>query len=165
MRRRRPVFSFEFIPPDLDAVLDWMHRLDRFGEGWINLLPGVPEGLVEEPNEGFFGSLFGVADPPVAMCTWMPAPPASQDQTIGIAHARRTKARVRLAEVGMDVPSAWRRSQDNPRRGLVAHPRAEVPRVEVLSWLIGAGGALSVLPLSGKWQARVFLPYNSTEGN
>ena len=159
MRRRRPVRTIEFTPASTHEVIDWMAHLSAAKDGWINLLPGVPEGLVEEPGEGVFGALFGTADAPVAMATWLPVSNKTPEQTVGIAHGLRKKARVRLAEIGVDVPSSWRRSQDNSRRGLIAHPNANEPHELVLGWIVKATTALTSLPLTGTWQAKIYLPY------
>lgn len=159
--RRRRVEQFEFRPPTSAEVLDWMGILTRAHDGWINLLPGVPEEEVEAPTRSVFSALFGTAQPAVSMCTWMPPGEVrgtATEQTIGILHPRGRFAASQLAELGVPVPSSWRVSQDHAKRGLIIHAPAGAPGHEVLDWMLRAGAVLAVIPLTGTWQARVFQP-------
>ncbi len=161
MAARRSVEELEFRPPTTAAVLDWMRALSEAHDGWMNLLPGVPEDEVEPPSRGVFSALFGTAQPPVSMCTWMPAGGGRGGtgvQSVGILHPRGRRAAPQLAELGVPVPSGWRVRQDHSRRGLIVHPPAGASTPEVLDWMLRAGTALAVAPLTGTWQARVFLP-------
>ncbi len=138
-----------------------MGALSAAHDGWINLLPGVPEEEVEPPSRGVFSALFGTAQPPVTMCTWMPAGGGrggAGEQTVGILHPRGRHVAAQLAELGVAVPSSWRVGQDHARRGLIVHPLPDASLHEVLDWTLRAGAALAVVPLTGMWQARVFLP-------
>lgn len=138
-----------------------MRALSEAHDGWMNLLPGVPEEEVEPPSRGVFSAIFGSAQPPVSMCTWMPAGSGrggAGEQSIGILHPRGRHVVTQLAELGVPVPSSWRVSQDHPRRGLIVHPLPDASPLEVLDWMLNAGAALAVVPLTGMWQARVFLP-------
>lgn len=141
-----------------------MRALAEAHDGWINLLPGVPEEEAERPPRGVFSALFGSAQPPVSMCTWMPAAAGggAAEQSVGIMHPRGRHAAAQLAELGVPVPSGWRVSQDHARRGLIVHPPADGSPVEVLDWTLRAGAALAVVPLTGMWQARVFLPRSAS---
>lgn len=161
MSTRRRVEELEFRPPTTAAVLDRMRALAEAHDGWINFLPGVPEDEVEPPSRGVFSAVFGTAQPPVSMCTWMPAGSGSGgagDQRIGILHPRGRRAASQLAQLGVPVPSSWRVSQDHSSRGLIVHPLTGASLSEVLGWTLGAGAALAVAPLTGTWQARVYLP-------
>lgn len=153
--------QFEFRPPTTTDVLEQMRVLSDAHEGWINLLPGVPEEATELPPRGIFSAIFVGAQPPVTMCTWMPAGGvrgAAAEQSIGILHPRGRYAARQLGELGVPVPPGWRVSQDHARRGLILHPAPAASAADVLDWTIRAGAALAVVPLTGMWQARVYLP-------
>lgn len=161
MRRRRSVEQLVFRPDAVAPVLEWMDRLAQAHDGWINLLPGVPEEEVEQPSGGPFSALFGTAQPPVSMCTWMPARLQSSgngEETVGIMHPKGGNAASQLAAMGVAVPSTWRVRQDHVRRGLIVHPLQGSSHAEVLDWALRAGAALTLVPLTGSWQARIFLP-------
>ncbi len=130
-------------------------------DGWINLLPGVPEDEVEAAPTGIFSAFFGNAQAPVSMCTWMPAGSARArpgEQTVGVLHPRGRYAVSQLSRLGVAVPPGWRVSQDHARRGLILHPGPEACAPDILDWMLRAGAALAVVPLTGVWQARVYLP-------
>ncbi len=153
--------TIEFDPGTTDAVVARMEELASAGDGWINVLPGVPEEEVEEPPRGVFTALFGTAQPPVSMGTWVPAGGGRRDsgaETVGFMHPRGRRAVNQLASAGVMVPAGWRVGQDHPRRGLIVRPPSGTPHAEVLSWVLRAGAALAVVPLTGRWQARVYLP-------
>jgi hypothetical protein len=158
-RSHRPVETIEFEPSSAVAVVERMDQLAAAGDGWINLMPGVPEEAVEEPPRGVFSALFGTTQAPVSMGTWMP-PGArrASEETLGFMHPRGRGAVGQLASAGIMVPSGWRVGQDHGRRGLILHPVAGTPHSEVLSWSLRAGAALTAVPLTGRWQARVYLP-------
>ena len=59
---------------------------------------------------------------------------------------------------GWGLPEGWTLVQDHPRRGLVVLPAAGGDKQEVLTWLLEAGMVLSVVRLTGQWQAEVHLP-------
>ncbi len=155
------VEELEFRPPTTGPVLDRMRALIEAHDGWLNLLPGVPEEEAEPPSQGIFSALFGNAQPPVSMCTWMPeggGRGVPGEQTVGVLHPRGRHAVAQLAELGAPVPSSWRVSQDHSRRGLIVHPLPGASPPEVLDWMLRAGAVLAVVPLTGMWQARFFLP-------
>jgi hypothetical protein len=157
----RRVEQFEFRPPETSDVLEWMRVLSEAHDGWMNLLPGVPEEEVEPPSRGVLSALFGSAQPPVTMCTWIAAGAGrggAGEQRVGILHPRGRRAAAQLAELGAGVPVGWRVSQDHARRGLIVHPVRDAAPDEVLHWMLEAGAGLALVPLTGTWQARVFLP-------
>jgi hypothetical protein len=138
-----------------------MRILEDARDGWINLLPGVPEDEVEAVPRGIFSAFFGNAQAPVSMCTWMPAGSArarAGEQTVGVLHPRGRYAVSQLDRLGVPVPSGWRVSQDHARRGLILHPGPAARAPDVLEWMLRAGAALAVVPLTGAWQARVHSP-------
>ncbi len=164
MRARREVEQFEFRPPTTAAVLERMHLLSAAGDGWINLLPGVPEEAAEERRVGIFSAVFGAAPPPVTMCTWMPHRTrrgSGSDERIGILHPRGRLAASQLGELGAPVPFGWHVGQDHSRRGLIVHPASGAQPAAVLDWVLRAGTVLAAVPLTGSWKAQVYLPRNS----
>jgi hypothetical protein len=159
---RRDVDKFEFTPPAFDRVTGYLHRLIEAGQGWINLLPGVE--LEEDEQQtmppGLF-SLFGNRQPPVTMCTLMPARPtrrAADGVTVGVMHPTGGKAVARLAEAGVAMPAGWLVRQDHPRRGLVILTCHGDSETDVIQWALRAGTALCRKEMTGEWQAVVYLP-------
>lgn len=157
MSRRRPVEELEFVPPLVEAVLARMDRLAAAGDGWINLLPGVPDEEIEEPIRSPFTAIFGSATPPVTMCTWVPGS-RGNSPTVGISHPRGRFAARQLAELGVPVPGGWDIRQDHGRRGVVLRPPPSTAHAVVLGWMIDAGRVLALVPLTGSWAARIHLP-------
>ncbi len=160
MARKRPIEQLVFLPDDVAPVLLRMDHLANAHDGWINLLPGMPEE-VEEPSVGLFSGLFGSARPPVTMCTWIPGRAQTYGEgeaTIGFMHPRGKHAACQLGSLGVDVPSTWRVRQDHVRRGLILSPLSGASNSEVLEWILRAGAALAMVPLTGFWQARIYLP-------
>lgn len=157
----RTVEEVEFAPRAPQPVLGWMHRLAVAHDGWINFIPGVPEDAVGDSSPSVFSTIFGNAQAPVSMCTWMP-PRAGRgprdEATVGITHPKGRYAVRQLAELGVEVPPGWRVRQDHARRGLIVHPPATATDEGVLDWLLRAGAALAVVPLTGTWKAVVYLP-------
>lgn len=157
MRHRRTVEELEFVPPQVDAVVARMDLLAAAGDGWLNLLPGVPEDAVEEPPRTVFTALFGAVTPPVTMCTYVPGRRGSA-ATVGISHAHGRFAARQLAELGAPIPTGWTVRQDHARRGLVVRLPPTAEHAAVLDWMLRAGRALAMVPLTGSWLARVHLP-------
>jgi hypothetical protein len=150
--------QFEFAPPATSEVLERMRALSAAHDGWINLLPGVPDDEVEPPQQGVLSAIFTSPVEPVSMCTWMPAPDDRGEERIGILHPRGRYAARQLAELGVPVPAGWRVTQDHARRGLIVHPPRSTSAAQVLDWMLRAGAALTLVTLTGTWQARVYLP-------
>jgi hypothetical protein len=159
---RRDVDTFEFTPPAFERVTGYLHHLTEAGQGWINLLPGVEvddDGSQTVPP-GLF-SLFSVRQPPVTMCTLMPARPArrvTDGVTVGLMHPTGVKAVARLAEAGVALPQGWLVRQDHARRGLVVLAPHGAPEAEIIGWALRAGQALCRKEMTGEWQAVVYLP-------
>jgi hypothetical protein len=161
---KRDVDTFEFTPPAFDRVTGYLHHLTEAGQGWINLLPGVELDEEEEERQtmppGLF-SLFSNRQPPVTMCTLVPARPtkrAFDGVTVGVLHPTGSKAAARLADAGVAVPQGWLVRQDHPRRGLVVLTRHGDTETDVISWTLRAGTALCRKEMTGQWQAVVYLP-------
>jgi hypothetical protein len=157
----RETREIEFSPADTTPVVNEMALLAGAGDGWINLLPGVPEDE-QPPPPSLLGSILGAAPSPVTMCTWMPPGHGRkrgvEEVTIGIMHPRGRHAVAQLAEMGIALPEGWRVRQDHARRGLIVLAPQDTAHAQVLDWTLAAGAALALTSLTGSWQARVFLP-------
>ncbi|MGH9086730.1 MAG: hypothetical protein ACRDYZ_01225 [Acidimicrobiales bacterium] len=151
------------MPPEVGDVLASMATLAAAADGWVNLLPGVPEEEVEEAPRSVFTALFGPPQPPATMGTWVPKR-RGHGPTVGISHPRGRHAVRQLAELGVPVPGGWRVRQDHGRRGLVVEPLPGATDAEVLDWMLQAGRALAVMPLTGRWLAQVHLPLGGGQG-
>jgi hypothetical protein len=159
---RRDVDTFEFTPPSFDRVTVYLHHLTEAGQGWINLLPGVDidEDERQTMPPGLF-SLFTNRQPPVTMCTLVPARPtkrAIDGVTVGILHPTGAKAVARLADAGVALPQGWLVRQDHARRGLVVLAPHAAPESGVIGWALRAGTILCRKEMTGDWQAKVYLP-------
>jgi hypothetical protein len=159
---RRDVDTFEFRPPAFDRVTGYLHHLTEAGQGWINLLPGVDADDDEQQTTppGLF-SLFSNRQPPVTMCTLMPARPtkrATEGVTVGLMHPTGPKAVARLAQDGCAVPAGWVVRQDHARRGVVLLAPRGAPEADIVGWAIRAGTDLCRREMTGEWQAVVYLP-------
>ena len=157
----RRVERFEFSPGDAHAVTDYMAELGNAADGWINLLPGLADGNEEEPIvPSVLGAIFAPKQPATTMCTWV-APKRThrgmRPVSVGILHPRG-RVVAKLASFDIPVPTGWRVTQDHVRRGLVLQPASSASNAEVLDWTLRAGAALCAEPLTGLWQASVYLP-------
>jgi hypothetical protein len=161
MSRRRVKETFEFTPPDLDRACAALARLRQGGDGWMNLLPGVPEGAVEAEQPAGLFAIFGNRASPVTMTTLIPPKAERRDSegvSVGIMHPTGAKAMARLRESGIGLPEGWVVRQDHARRGLVLRTSAAAPDHEVLTFGLRAGQALCLVETTGQWQAQVYLP-------
>jgi len=157
----RDVVQIEFVPGDTHAVVAQMARLADAEDGWINLLPGVDDEEVAEPGRpSALPALFGSAQSPVTMGTWIPARSGRRggEVTVGIVHPRGRHAVAQLSSMDILLPDGWHVRQDHARRGLIVLAPATAAHADVLDWMLRAGAALAATPLTGSWQARVFQP-------
>jgi hypothetical protein len=155
--RPGPVESFEFSPAEPGVVLAHMDRLSAVHQGWINFNPGVREEDVPAPP-GAFGALFGSNIHDIPICTWVPGAmgrKGAERDSLGIQHSAGTKVVAHLATLGLPLPTGWRWQQDHPRRGLVVRVPTDVSHAVQLDWLLRAGAALTIVPLTGEWEAQV----------
>ena len=161
MPSRRETVTIEFLPPDYGEVAGQLDRLRGAGSGWVNLLPGVPEGAVDvDPPTGLF-AFFGTRQPPVTMATVMPARAERREvegMSVGVMHPTGPKAVARLAEAGVSVPDGWVVRQDHARRGLVLRTAPAASSADVVEWCVHAGTALCLADMTGMWRAVVYLP-------
>jgi hypothetical protein len=153
--------TIEFVPPDDGEVAVRLAEVRAAGDGWINLLPGVPEDSPDlEPPTGLF-SFFGSRQAPVTMATLMPVRlnrRSGDDLTVGLMHPTGAKAAARLADEGVVVPEGWVVRQDHARRGLLLSVPTATPGRDVIEWSVRAGTALCRAEMTGRWQAVVYLP-------
>jgi hypothetical protein len=162
VNRRQPKEKFEFTPPDIEHASAALAKVRQGGDGWINLLPGVPEDSVKaaEPSAGLF-AMFGNRASPVTMATLIPPKAERRDTegvSVGLMHPTGGKAIARLALAGIDLPAGWVVRQDHVRRGLVLRTAAQSSEQEIITWSVEAGEALCLVETTGRWQAIVYLP-------
>lgn len=139
------------------VVLRMAQRTEA-GRGWINLLPEIHEDVEVPPSGGLF-SFLSARGPSIPLATWSAGALGKRGPgraSIGLQHAGGPKALARLAEVGLVRPPGWTKVQDHPRRGLVITVPPGEDHEDVLHWLLSAAHALSAVPLTGDWLARVY---------
>jgi len=156
--RRTAKETFEFTPPDITRACGALAELRQLGDGWMNLLPGVPEGAAEPEPAGLF-AIFGNRAAPVTMATVIPPKAerrAGEGVSVGIMHPTGPKAVARLREAGVEVPDGWVVRQDHARRGLVFRTPPTAPDNEILTFAVRAGDALCLVATTGRWQAVVY---------
>jgi hypothetical protein len=162
VNRRQPKDTFEFMPPDIERACVALAQVRQGGDGWINLLPGLPADAAKaaEPSAGLF-AMFGNRSSPVTMATLIP-PKADRRDTegvsVGLMHPTGGKAIARLALAGIDLPDGWVVRQDHVRRGLVLRTASRSSEEEIVTWSVQAGDALCLVETTGRWQAIVYLP-------
>jgi hypothetical protein len=159
-RSRRDIDTFEFTPPAFDRVRRYLHHLTEAGQGWINLLPGVTVEEEATVSPSPFAIFFN-RQPPVTMCTLMPPRPARRSTdgvTIGVMHPTGGRAIARLKDAGVDLPGGWAVTQDHARRGLLVRAAHGTAEADIIGWAIASGTALCREPMTGDWQAVVYLP-------
>ena len=124
---------------------------------WANLVPEVVEGH-DPPPRNLVASLFSARGDAVPLATiTAPSAPGGR-RSLGIQHGSGPKALDRLAEAGLPLPDRWLKAADHPRRGLVVTCPGDADVAEVVGWLLTAAGALSTVPLTGSWLARLYRP-------
>jgi hypothetical protein len=155
---RRPVAEvLTFRADDTQVVVDHMDRLGAAHQGWINFEPGVVEGE-EPPPPTALGAMFSSNLHEVPICTWLAGKSGRhgvEPDQIGVQHGSGTRAVARLASLGVPLPDGWRWTQDHPRRGLVVRVPPGTGHRQQLTWLLEAATALTTVPLTGEWRARV----------
>ena len=139
-----------------------MDQLGAAHDGWINLHPQVRPEDEPPPRSGLTTLLLAGPVHDIPVCTWVAGKfvrHGRANQTpIGVQHAAGAKVLGRLATAGLVLPEGWALVQDHVRRGLVVAPAAGTDNGAILSWLLEAGTILSVVRLTGEWQAVVHLP-------
>jgi hypothetical protein len=158
---RRDTRTMEFTLPDVEPVADALSMLSEAGDGWINLMPGIPEDSPDvTPPSGLF-AFFGSRQAPVTMATVMPPKKnrsTAEGMSVGLMHPTGPKAIARLAEAGVTVPEGWVVRQDHARRGLVLRTAVGARPADVVTWCVRAGTELCRAEMTGEWRAVVYLP-------
>ena len=138
-----------------------MNELAAVHDGWVNLHPQVRPEDEPPPRSGLTTLLLAGPVHDIPVCTWV-AGKLSRDgvqpDSVGVQHAAGARVLRRLVEAGLAMPEGWKLVQDHPRRGLVVAPPPGTDNGEILSWLLEAGTILSVVRLTGEWQAEVHEP-------
>ena len=158
---RRQTRLLEFRVEDDSSVVTVMDELRAAHDGWVNLHPQVRPEDEPPPRTGLTTLLLAGPVHDVPVCTWVAGKvvrDVAQRDSIGIQHAAGARVLGRLATAGLALPEGWALVQDHVRRGLVVAPAAGADSSAVLSWLLEAGTILSVVRLTGEWQAEVHLP-------
>lgn len=124
---------------------------------WANLVPEVVEGH-DPPPRNLIASVFSARGDAVPLATVTAPSSAGGRLSLGIQHGSGPKALERLAEAGLPLPDRWLKAADHPRRGLVVTCPSGTEPAEVLRWLLVAAHALSTVPLTGTWLARIYRP-------
>jgi hypothetical protein len=159
--RRRPKQKIEFTPPEIGPVAEALGQLRQSGNGWMNLLPGVPEGTVEAEQPAGLFAVFGNRAAPTTMATLIP-PRADRREhegvSVGVMHPTGGKAVARLTAAGIVVPTGWVVRQDHVRRGLVLRTAPDALDTAIVEWAVRAGDALCLVEMTGRWQAVLYLP-------
>ena len=148
----------EFGEDDIEGVLEHMDRLERSGDGWINLDPLLDLDDLPSPPSGLTG-LFSAKGPPIPRATWIARKRrrrSVEPATIGMEHGQGRKALYVLAERDHFKGDGWRTLADTPKRGLVMALPPHAENRMVLQWLLEAGNELSTVPLTGRWRASVY---------
>ena len=152
-----PDEELEVTATDLGALATVVATLADAASGWVNLLPEVEPGH-EPPPRGIVAAVFSARGEAIPHATWSAPDQPGRRPTLGIEHGSGPQALARLDEVGLGLRPGWLKVADHPRRGLVVTAPTDEQPVEALRWLLDAATALSVPPLTGAWQARVFRP-------
>jgi len=153
----------ELTTAELPALVDRASTLADAASGWITLQPEAEQS--DRPPPAPAGStaltaLFSVTDPryDIPLCSWVPGRRTRRGvrpDSLGIQHATGRRAVDTLSQLAVDLPGGWQRAQDHPRRGLVVVPDPSCSLEAEFTWLLRAGAALSLRPLSGRWRARI----------
>ena len=108
--------------------------------------------------------MFSSLGPAIPLATWVPPRRRGRSTvlgTVGIAHATGRFAVRRLAERGVEVPTAWAVRQDHTRRGLVFELPDGAGTTDILRFLLAAMEVLSGVETDGRWVADVAVQRSS----
>jgi hypothetical protein len=152
-----PSDELPFDDADPAAVVAVLDELTRANAGWVNFVPEVVEGH-EPPPRSIVVSVFSARGEAVPMATWSVATAEGKRPTLGIEHGSGPRALERLADAGLALPAGWWKVADHSRRGLVVTAPSDADHRTALGWLLTATHALSTVPLTGSWLARIYRP-------
>lgn len=142
---------------DLAPLAAEVAGLVASASGWINLLPEVEPGH-ETPARNPIAAIFSARGEAVPFATWTAPEQPGGRCSLGVEHGSGPKALARLAEAGLTLPPGWLKAADHPRRGLVVTAPGDADPEDQVWWLLTASHALSTVPLTGAWLARVYRP-------
>lgn len=137
-------------PVELVAAVS---QLWQAGSGWVNCTPDIAEGGPPPPSPTGLGRLFGARGPAAPYATVVASPRGPHQ--LGILHAAGPQAVKLLRDGGVELPQGWVVRQDHPRRGLVVAVAHTAPPEIVVSVLLSAGAALTMVSLSDRWTAEL----------
>lgn len=144
-----------FTEDDLTPPAEAIAELRTGVIGWVNFLPEVEPGFDVAPRN-LAVVLFSARGEAVPLATWSAPKAPGGRPMLGITHGSGPKALARLAEMDLALPAGWLKVSDHPRRGLVITTPNDADPDDVLWWLLTASHALSTVPLTGDWLARVY---------
>lgn len=153
-----PDEEIAFVETDPALVLDRMGQRSAAEAGWINFSPEVEEDAVVPPSGGFL-SFLAARGPSIPLATWSTGAPTRHGpgrQSLGLQHGGGPRALAALSELGLGLRPGWLKVQDHPRRGLVVTVPPGADHGDLLHWLLSAAHALSTVPLTGDWLARIY---------
>lgn len=150
-----PPDELPFSEDDLEPLVAVVEELAAACAGWVNLVPEL-EDDVEAPVRSALAGLFSARGDAVPLATWTAPDKPGQRSTLGITHGSGPKALARLAAQELPLGPGWLKRADHPRRGLVVTVPAGAELGDVVWWLLAASHALSTVPLSGEWTAKVY---------
>lgn len=152
----KPREERSFDEDDMGPAIEAMDELTAAGQGWINLFPAVADDTMVPVSGGLF-AIFTARGPAIPMATWTPPPAGKPGRaTLGIEHGSGPRALNRLTELKLGLEPGWFKVSDHPKRGLVVTAPADAANDDVLWWLLAAAHALSTVPLTGAWLARIY---------
>jgi hypothetical protein len=150
-----PSEELPFTEDDPAPVHRVLAELTGTAHGWVNFVPEVEPGH-EPPPRGLVIALFSARGDDVPLATWSAPSEPGRRATVGIEHGSGPKALDRLGGYDLGLGPGWLRVSDHPRRGLVATTPPDADIGDVLWWLLACSHALSTVPLTGAWLAKVY---------
>lgn len=150
-----PRTEIEFDEDDLGPIEEVLADLRAQHRGWVNFVPEVEPGR-EPPPRSPVVAVFSARGDAIPLATWTAPEVDGGRSTLGIEHGSGPRALDRLAEHQLGLQPGWLKAADHPRRGLVVTTHADVDVADELWWLLAASHALSTVPLTGSWLAKVY---------
>ncbi|HEX2578306.1 MAG TPA: hypothetical protein VHK88_18315 [Aquihabitans sp.] len=152
-----PAEELEFDEDDLAPAVAVLAEVTAAGGGWVNLSPEVEPGH-DPPPRNVVVAVFSARGAAIPLATFSAPEQPGGRATIGIEHGAGPRALERLAEHDLVLGPGWLKVADHPRRGLVVTVPPGAATADVLWWLLAASHALSPVPLTGAWLAKVYRP-------
>lgn len=150
-----PRDEVEFDEDDLSPIEAVLADLQGHRRGWVNFVPEVEDGHDPGPRS-MVAAIFSARGDAIPHATWKAAETEDGRSTLGIEHGSGPRALDRLVDRQLGLAQGWMKVADHPRRGLVVSAHREVPLADQLWWLLASSHALSTVPLTGAWLAKVY---------